>query len=124
MSAAKRRADITFVEEEPRGRAPAPPRSAEKKSHSLLLGVEQRDGDSTPRVSAKALEIMERKRLREEAQARKRAELADARGGFIRSPLKEQAGGDVVRQEEEQKAPIDHLQGNKDPAIPMLYQHS
>ena len=75
-----RRDEITFVEarassERARGQ---PADSAGDKSGggmgSMLLSVERRDTESGPKVSSRAAEIMARKKAREEAAAKKRAE--------------------------------------------------
>ena len=81
----KRRDEITFVEARTSSSSRPPSKDATNDRKqidtkprsgmgSMLLSVERRDSESGPRVSGKAMEIMERKKAREEAAARKRAE--------------------------------------------------
>ena len=79
-----RRDEITFVEAQAeRKSVTRPPANVTNKKQidgtksamgSMLLTIEHRDTDTGPKVSGKAQEIIERKKQREEAAARKRAE--------------------------------------------------
>ena len=74
-----RRDEITFVEarassERARGQTDSAGDKSGGGMGSMLLSVERRDTESGPKVSTKAAEIMARKKAREEAAAKKRAE--------------------------------------------------
>ena len=74
-----RRDEITFVEarassERARGQTDSAGDNRGGGMGSMLLSVERRDTESSPKVSSRAAEIMARKKAREEAAAKKRAE--------------------------------------------------